>query len=154
MTKKRAKMGKIGPKMTPRLMGHLQKKNKNFQKSWPQQKRRKKSNFFFGPQNGFKMILKWFWSKKKKNFFFGKIFFSFDFRMIFFQKKDPQKEWFLVQKSVFWGLFSQKKSFENRRKKIFSQKKKIFFLLQNHFKMILKPFWGQKKNFDFSRVFW
>ena len=92
------------------------------------------------------MVLK----QKKKIFFFGKIFFSFDFRMIFFGKRDPKKLTFGPKTTLFGGLFFEKKSFENRRKKIFSQKKKkFFFLLQNRFKIILKPFWGSKKSFDF-----
>ena len=40
----------------------------NFQKCLLHEKVPKKSEFFFTPQNGFKMVLKWFW--RKKIFFF------------------------------------------------------------------------------------
>ena len=53
---------------------------------------KKKSKIFFDSQNGFKMILKWFWSKKK--FFFSWNIYIYIFsipEMYFFRKKSVKK---------------------------------------------------------------
>ena len=92
-------------------------------------------------------------NQKKQFFFFWKIFFFFGFRMIFFQKKDPRKEWFLAQKSVCWGLFSKENHLKIEGKKYFPKKKNYFFFgskpFGNHFKANLRPFRGQLSLFEF-----
>ena len=105
----------------------------------------KNSKIFFDTQNNFKMGLKAFWTKKI--FFFVRIFWNF------LTKKSGSYR--TRDFSWFFEIFRQKKS-ENfpsvRPKKSLPKKSKNFFDAQNHFKMSLKAFWTEKKNF-FVRIF-
>ena len=88
---------------------------------------------------------------KQKKFFFlsEKYFFPSIFEWLKKKKKTPTNLCFR-QISLFWVFFMKKKSFENRRKKIFSKKlKKILFASKSFlsdFKTILRV---KKKNSSF-----